>query len=205
MKTNISNNCNEFSIEMWLYIDGELSTDRINQWNEHVSICSKCSSKLKTLKDTIILYENLPLEDIDNETYKKMITTATTKFSSPINKSFTQYNSRGRSLSEIFGFYKLAFGGGLVVAAIVLVFITLFNGPKIPTIPEKIPLELLQWDGPRISDRTPAFGDRIISLQTDNWDIYIIKKNSTEEWNTALRGIQKQIIKMKKEVNKTSM
>ncbi|MEJ2193936.1 MAG: hypothetical protein P8X73_03640 [Ignavibacteriaceae bacterium] len=82
MKTNISNNCNQFSNEIWLYIDGELSTDRINQWNEHVSICSKCISKLKTLKDTIILYENLPLEDIDNETYKKMITAATKTFSS---------------------------------------------------------------------------------------------------------------------------
>jgi len=200
-----SNNCTQFNNEIWLFIDGELSTDRMNQWKEHISSCGKCSSKLKTSEETLLLYENLPLEDIDNETYIKIINTATTTFPSFTKKNMPQYNLRGRSLSEIFGFYKLAFGGGLLVAAIILVFISLFNDPKIPAITEKIPLELLQWDGPRLSDRTTAFGDGIISLQTDNWEIYIVKKNSTEEWNTALRAIQKQIIKMKMEVNKTSM
>ena len=48
-------------------------------------------------------------------------------------------------------------------------------------------------------------GDGIISLKTDDWDVYIVKKNNTEEWNAALRAIQKQIIKMRKEVSSTSM
>jgi len=205
MKNNIRNNCEQFSNEMWLYLDGGLPKDKHDLWKEHLSNCNKCSVEFKTAKDTIALYENIPLEDIDDQTYKMMINTATATHLASTSNGMSKYTSRGRSLSEMFGFYKLAFGGGLLAAAILLIFITFFNNPKIPIITKKIPQEFLQWDGPSLSDRTPALGDGIISLKTDDWDIYIVKKNSTEEWNTALRAIQKQIIKMRKEVSSTSM
>lgn len=205
MKNNIINNCEQFRNEMWLYLDGDLPKDKRDLWKEHISTCNKCSAELKTAKDTIALYENIPLEDVDNQIYKTMINTATAAPLTSTSKSMSKYTSRGRSLSEMFGFYKLAFGGGLLAAAVLLIFITFFNTPKIPVITKQIPQELLQWDGPSLSDRTPALGDGIISLKTDDWDIYIVKKNSREEWNTALRAIQKQIIKMRKEVSSTSM
>jgi hypothetical protein len=134
-----------------------------------------------------------------------MINTATATPSSSANNNVAQYATRTRTIYEMFGFYKLAFGGGLLAAAILLIFITFFNNPKLPVITEQIPQEFLQWDGPSLSDRTPALEDGIISLKTDDWDVYIVKKNNLEEWNTALRAIQKQIIKMRKEVSSTSM
>ena len=205
MKNNIRKNCEQFSNEMWLYLDEALPKDKQDQWGEHLSTCNKCSAELKTAKDTIALYEKIPMEDVDNQTYKMMINTATATPLTSTSNNMSKYTSRGRSLSEMFGFYKLAFGGGLLAAAILIVFITFFNNPQIPVLTEKIPKEFLQWDGPSLSDRSPALGDGIISLKTDDWDIYIVKKNSTEEWNTALRTIQKQIIKIRKEVSSTSM
>ena len=205
MKNNIRNNCEQFRNEMWLYLDGGLSKDKHDLWKEHLSNCNKCGAEFKTAKDTIALYENVPLEDIDNQTYKMMINTATATSVLSAKNTISPFTTGSRSLSEMFGFYKLAFGGGLLAAAILLIFITFFNNPKIPVLTEKIPKEFLQWDGPSLSNRSPASGDGIISLKTDDWDIYIVKKNSTEEWNTALRTIQKQIIKMRKEVSSTSM
>jgi hypothetical protein len=190
---------------MWLYLDESLPKDKLGRWKEHLFTCNKCSTDLKTAKDTIALYENVPMEDVDNQTYKMMINTATATLLASTSNCMSKYTSRGRSLSEMFGFYKLAFGGGFLAAAILLIFITFFNNPKIPIITKQIPQEFLQWDGPSLSDRTPALGDGIISLKTDDWDIYIVKKNSREEWNAALRAIQKQIIKMRKEVSSTSM
>jgi hypothetical protein len=190
---------------LWFYLDYSLPKDKQEKWGEHLSTCSNCSAELRTAKDIIVLYENVPLEDIDNETYKMMINTSTATPMSSSNNNVTQYTKRSRTFSEMFGFYKLAFGGGLLAAAIILIFITFFNNPKIPVITEQIPQELLQWDGPSLSDRTPALEDGIISLKTDDWDVYIVKKKSTEEWNAALRAIQKQILKMRKEVNSTSM
>lgn len=205
MKNKSGNNCQKFINDMWLYLDEALPKDKHRYWKEHLSSCIKCSSELKTAKDTIALYKNIPMEDIDAQTYKMMINTATASPFSSANNIVARYTSRGRSLSDMFGFYKLAFGGGLLAAAILLIFITFFNNPKIPVITEQIPKEFLQWDGPSLSDRTSPLGDGIISLKTDDWDIYIVKKNSTEEWNAALRSIQKQIIKMRKEVSSTSM
>jgi len=205
MKNSIRNNCGQFSNDIWLYLDGDLPQDKQDLWKEHLLTCSKCGAELKAAKDTIALYENVPMEDVDNQTYKMMINTATATPMLSVNKKISELTPRGRSLSEMFGFYKLAFGGGLLAAAILLIFITFFNNPQIPVITEKIPQEFLQWDGPSLSDRTPALSDGIISLKTDDWDIYIVKKNSREEWNTALRAIQKQIIKMRKEVSSTSM
>ena len=205
MKNNIKNNCEQFRNELWLYLDDALPKDRRDHWKVHLSTCSKCCAELKNTKDTIALYENVPLEDIDNETYKLMINTATAISLSSANNNVAQYSTRSRTFSEMFGFYKLAFGGGLLAAAILLIFITFFNNPKIPVITEQIPQEFLQWDGPGLSDRTPPLGDGIISLKTDDWDVYIVKKNNTEEWNAALRAIQKQIIKMRKEASSTSM
>ncbi len=205
MKNKSGNNCEQFINDMWLYLDEALPKNKQHQWREHLSSCSICFAELKTARDTITLYENVPLEDIDTQTYKMMINTATASPFSSSNNSVARYTLRGRSLSDMFGFYKLAFGGGLLAAAILLIFITFFNNPKIPVITKQIPWEFLQWDGPSLSDRTSPLGDGIISLKTDDWDIYIVKKNSTEEWNAALRSIQKQIIKMRKEVSSTSM
>jgi len=205
MKNNIKNNCEQFSNELWLYLDEVLPKDKLKMWKGHLTTCSKCSAELKTAKDTIALYENVPLEDIDNQTYKMMINNATATSLSSANNNVEKYTTRSRSFSEMFGFYKLAFGGGFLAAAILLIFITFFNNPKIPVITKQIPQEFLEWDGPSLSDRTPPLGDGIISLKTDDWDVYIVKKNNTEEWNAALRAIQKQIIKMRKEVSSTSM
>jgi hypothetical protein len=205
MKNNIKNNCEQFSNELWLYLDEALPKDKLEMWKEHLTTCSNCSAELKKAEDTIALYEKVPLEDIDNQTYKMMInTTAATSLSSA-NNNVGKYTTRSRSFSQMFGFYKLAFGGGLLAAAILLIFITFFNNPKIPVITKQIPQEFLHWDGPSLSDRTPPLEDGIISLKTDDWDVYIVKKNNTEEWNAALRAIQKQIIKMRKEVSSTSM
>ena len=39
----------------------------------------------------------------------------------------------------------------------------------------------------------------------DEWDIYIVRKNNKEDWDNALRTIQNQIRKMKREAVSASM
>ncbi|RLD17463.1 MAG: hypothetical protein DRI33_05025, partial [Caldiserica bacterium] len=110
-----------------------------------------------------------------------------------------------RTLFEIFGFYKLAFGGTVLAAALVIIVVTFFKNPELPEIKTKISEELLAWDFPGFRSQTTNKQNQIISLKTDGWDIYIVRKNNKENWGSALRAIQKQIRKMKKEVYATSM
>ncbi|MEJ2495153.1 MAG: hypothetical protein P8Y79_12580 [Ignavibacteriaceae bacterium] len=47
--------------------------------------------------------------------------------------------------------------------------------------------------------------DQIISLKTDDWDIYLVKKNRKEKWDNEVRSIQKQIRKMRKQADSPAM
>ena len=197
--------CEQFNGVIWLYIDDSLSIEKHEYWKKHLSICNNCSTELKLAQDTIQLYENIPLDDMDDKTYNMIMHRATVASVTSTNTKRSQLVERGKSFSEIFGFYKLAFGGGLLAAALLLLFITFFNNPELPEIETKISEELLAWDFPGFKTNTANKQNQIVKLKTDDWDIYIVRKTSKENWGSALRAIQKQIRKMQKEVVSASM
>ena len=195
--------CKEFESEMWLLIDHSMEKDRKKFWQNHLVSCSDCSSLLKTSTETIEQYNRVPSDELSDDSFERIINTIsadnerTEHIAIPIKSN--------RSLLEIFGFYKLAFGGTVLAAALVLIFATFFNNPELPEIKTIISEELLAWDFPGYRTQTTNKQNQIISLKTDGWDIYIVRKNNKEDWGSALRSIQKQIRKMKKEVYTTSM
>lgn len=196
--------CEEFEPGLWLFLDGSMEEQLLHQWNTHISECSGCSSVLKEACYTIESYNNLRLDDIKNISFNRMIRKAVAADRN-LTKNVFPSIQKNRSLGEIFGFYKLAFGGTLLAAALIFIFITFFNNPKIPDINNRFSNEMLGWNTPDINERLINIGNQIISLKTNDWDIYIVRKNKKEEWNSALRTIQKQIRKMQKEVVSTAM
>ncbi len=195
--------CKEFESEIWLFIDHSLEEERKKIWQNHLVSCSDCSSLLKTSTETIEQYNRVPLDDLADSSYKKIINTITAD--NERTEHLVMPIKENRTLFEIFGFYKLAFGGTVLAAALVLIFVTFIKNPELPEIKTKISEELLAWDFPGFRSQTTNKQNQIISLKTDGWDIYIVRKNNKENWGSALRAIQKQIRKMKKEVYATSM
>ncbi len=195
--------CKEFESEIWLFIDHSLEEERKKIWQNHLVSCSDCSSLLKTSTETIEQYNRVPLDDLADGSFKKIISTITADIGR--NEHLVMPIKRNRTLFEIFGFYKLTFGGAVLAAALVLIFVTIFKNPELPEIKTKISEELLAWDFPGFRSQTTNKQNQIISLKTDGWDIYILRKNNKEDWGSALRAIQKQIRKMKKEVYAASM
>jgi len=195
--------CKEFENEMWLFIDHSLEQERKKIWQNHLVNCSDCSSLLKTSTETIEQYNRVPLDELSDDSFERIINTITA------DNERTEHRvmpiKGNRSLLEIFGFYKLTFGGAFVAAAIVFLFITFINDPKIPEIETVIPKQILSWNDNQTADRLEKVGDQIYSLKTDEWDIYLVRKNKKENWNKALSSIQKQIRKMQKEVTSASM
>jgi hypothetical protein len=195
--------CEAFESEMWLFIDHSLEEERKKFWQNHLVSCSDCSSLLKTSTETIEQYNRLPLNDLPDDSYEKIINTITTD--NERTEHLVMPIKGNRSLFEIFGFYKLTFGGAFVAAAIIFLIITFINDPKIPEIKEVIPKQILAWNDNQTADRLQKVGDQIYSLKTDEWDIYLVRKNKKENWDKALSSIQKQIRKMQKEVTSASM
>ena len=197
--------CKDFETDIWLFIEGTISEKEKTFWQEHLSSCFKCSNELNSVKELLSLYESLPEENLPDNSFNKMIKIASSGENNILEETLHPSFKKTRSLSEMFGFYKLAFGGTILAAAIILIFITFFSDPKIPQIEKQIPRQLLAWDFPRFSDQLTSAENQILSLKTDEWDIYIIRKNNKEDWNNALRTIQNQIRRMKKEAASASM
>jgi len=194
--------CEEFQNDLWLYIDNSLKTTQKQYWDSHLKVCANCTGLLKSHIETTTFYNEISNDDLADTTFKRIIQKAT-EFEN--QSAFIPSIQRSRSLSEIFGFYKLAFGGSVLAAALIFIFITFFNNPNLPEIENQISEEILSWDFPSITKKTEDVENQIISLKTDDWNIYVIKKNNKEEWNSALKSIYKQIRKMKKEVSSASM
>jgi hypothetical protein len=195
--------CKEFESEMWLFIEHSMEKDRKKFWQNHLVSCSDCSSLLKTSTETIEQYNRVPLDELSDDSFERIIKTITADNERTEHKVMPIKGNR--SLLEIFGFYKLTFGGAFVAAAIIFLFITFINDPKIPELETVIPKQILAWNDNQTANRLEKVGDQIYSLKTDEWDIYLVRKNKKENWNNALSSIQKQIRKMQKEVTSASM
>jgi hypothetical protein len=197
--------CKEFESDKWFLLDGSMPEEEKILWQSHLASCDKCRTDLSNLKEINSAYASLPEADIEDYMFKKMISFAASNANDFSQETLHSSFTKNRSLSEIFGFYRLAFGGAVLAAALILIFITFFNNPKIPEIEKRVPKELLAWDFPGFSNQLTSAENQILSLKTDEWDIYIVRKNNKEDWDNALRTIQNQIRKMKREAVSASM
>jgi len=181
--------CDEFDKEVFLFHEGSLSRDRMELIEYHLGICKSCLSIYKDFEDLIAAYENFPKEDIDPNKFNYMVRKATTPEIRP-----GKYVQKRKSFVEVFGFYRLGFGGAAVVAAMILIIISIL---KNPSVENKLPSELLDWNGDKITSKIEKIENQIISLRSEEWDIYIVRKNEKANWDATLKNIRSQINKLK--------
>lgn len=193
MKNKKKTICEEFEKEIFLFQEGSLPEERIELIEHHLGICRSCQAVFKDVRDVITAYESLAKEDVDENRFNYMIRKS---MRSEILSG--KYVQKRKSLVEMFGFYKLSLGGAAVVAAMILIIISFLREPSIEN---KIPYELLDWNGDKIESKIEQIENQIISLKSDEWDIYIVRKNEKESWNATLKNIRNQIDELKKTTN----
>lgn len=197
--------CDRFSDKVWLFIEKSLSDKDMLFWEKHLENCEVCTILLNESLEVTNIYEKIPVEDMPDRDFQRMINNAIQSEIVVDNSRKTMKIPERRSLLDIIGIYRLTFGGAIVVGAIVFLLITFLNNPKIPEINKGISSHLLSWDNENVSEQLSNIEDQIISLKTDDWDIYLVKKNRKEKWDNEVRSIQKQIRKMRKQADSPAM
>lgn len=197
--------CDRFNDKIWLYIEKSLNDKDMLFWRKHLENCEVCTMLLDETLEVINSYKKIPLEDLPNSDFERMINNATLSLAAKSNSHKTVKIPERKSLLEIIGIYRLTFGGAIVVGAFIFLLITFFNNPKIPEINKEISSHLLSWDNENVSEQLSNIEDQIISLKTDDWDVYLVKKNRKEKWDNIVRSIQKQIRKMRKQADSPAM
>jgi hypothetical protein len=193
MKNKKKNICEEFEKEVFLFHEGSLHKERMEFIKNHLGLCPSCQAVFSEFREVTAAYKNLPDENVNENRFNYMISEATNSEILP-----GKYDQKRKSLIEVFGFYRLSFGGAAVIAAVILIIISFL---KEPSIEKKLPYELLDWNGDKIENKIEQIEKQIISLKSDEWDIYIVRKNENENWDATLKNIRNQIDELKKTTN----
>ncbi|PKL84300.1 MAG: hypothetical protein CVV24_00380 [Ignavibacteriae bacterium HGW-Ignavibacteriae-3] len=175
--------CLDFENEMWLFISKELPVEQMDFWKNHLSECDLCMCEMEAEMKIISDLKKETLVDIDDESFKRMINSASRKRKFELKNIFGTGNT-SRHSKNIYG--KAAFTGALAVIAIIISLIT-----HQPVPVEKIPEKILDWNGAEIATQINQIKNQINILSGDKWDREIL-------------FIDKKIQKMEKESDEFS-
>lgn len=162
--------CKDFESEVYTFISGELSENRKIFWEKHLLNCGTCISELEDVQNIVSTVKENEYQDVDNETFGKMIETAAKKKRTWLQSIFSNpfYDEK-----KIF-YGKAALAGALVTVAIIISFVS-----RQPNPVKNIPAELLDWDGGKVTAQINELKNTINILSEDDWDkqIMLINQN----------------------------
>ena len=141
MQQNDKNLCILFETECWLYISEELSPERKEFWDSHISSCTTCASHLESSRYVSSVYTENCTEDIPDTVFNKVIE------SLPVKKSF--WDKCRPFFTEWKGYYaftKIAFACVLLIAAFSKILLT---DKPIPI--KEMTAQVFKWDDDELS------------------------------------------------------
>ncbi|HEX2867276.1 MAG TPA: hypothetical protein VHO03_09555 [Ignavibacteriales bacterium] len=112
--------CEEFERKLWQFMDREMPDVEIVFWERHLHGCTICSTRLQEAGETLSLYETIPMEDLEEETFNRMVSKAVKKnrFNRAVSKLL---DSLFETTSAGF-IRKFAFGGLAFSAVVIILF-----------------------------------------------------------------------------------
>ena len=186
----------EFEKDIWLYLDNDLPTERMNYWSNQIQNKPEIRRVLAETQGFLSEYSNLADEKLDKLKFERMIREVTYKehLFSKIT-SFFKFNNESESLLP-----KMAFVTTLTIAAIVMLVLSQKPNPV-----NKISNDLLNWDDEITNTQIQNISNSISLIENDDLKNYIIYKTSLNKWNSDINKIENQIHNMNEKNKKTSL
>lgn len=221
--------CEEFSREMWRYLEDSFSGDEKSFWNKHLETCSTCRTALSEAEKGLSIYESLPLEDISDDRFEQIIQNAAGK-----SRLFSR---RIQPLLFHFAYKRIAFSSAALAVTIAVIFIIYrpktenswkpgtnnaqtdisLNsevnkglGAEIENIPVKIiknpesthiKAEILEWKGERVKRKINQVGYSIDMIdEYKEW-----KVGAIDNWSMKASVLDKEIERLEIEIKNSSL
>jgi len=186
----------EFEKDIWLYLDNDLPTERMNYWSNQIQQNPEIRTKLNEAQSILTTYNNLSGVKLDNAKFEKMIQRATKQERLFLKiKSFFLNKNESESL-----FPKMAFVTTLTIAAIVILVLSQKPNPV-----NKISNELLDWNDEITSTHIQNISNSISLIENDDMKKFILFKTTQGEWNKNIFRLENQIKNLDDKINETSL
>lgn len=116
--------CEEFERKMWQFMDRDLPEVEIVFWEEHLRQCALCSTRLQEASEALSVYESIPMEDMEEETFDRMINNALKKniFHSALSKLLDPLYEISSA-----GFMRKFALGGMAFSAVVIILFFMYK------------------------------------------------------------------------------
>lgn len=183
MNNNERTFCNDFEMEVFLYLDNELLPERKEFWEMHLKDCNKCRQTLSSVISIFNQVREESKDDLLDAKFDKIVEQAvsTKKFS--LNEWFFPHGT----IREKYSFsLKIA-----VVGIITVVTLVISLTSQKPNTVKNISSDLLDWEGKKITTQINDLKNTLNIMQEDNWDKQMIQ-------------LDQRIKKLEKETDKFS-
>jgi hypothetical protein len=184
-----------FEHEVWLYLDNDLEDDRMEFWENQISSNAELQKILNETKQLLNIYNAEMLESLDEPVFEKIVSNVTKpSLFSKMKSIFGSEGEFGISLPKI----------ALVTTLALASLIMLIMNDK-PNQVKTISNELLDWDAGSITQQMDDIQTGLSMVEKDNYSRYLMLKIQNQEWDKNIYSISKDLEKLKKELNETSM
>lgn len=190
----------DFENEIWLYLDEDLPQSRMNYWSEAIEEIPELLDMLNETKRALNIYDTTVLADVDDPAFEKMLNRATV--GGTLLEKVKRFIS-GRNFSgggSEFNVHKIAFGGILVIAAMVIFMLTDKPNPV-----KTISGDVFDWDAEAISEQLVDIHNSLSVAQNDKMREFILYKQTSDEWSRSVYTIEQRLQRLNKETDDKSL
>lgn len=189
----------QFEREVWLYLDNDLSPERMKFWNEKIVEHKELKSLLDENRKLIKLYKNVPLSEFSEVRYSEIVSQAVKK-KDTVSDFIQKINPFKIEKGIIFSPVKIAFGGAMAAAAVVILLLS--NKPN-PI--KNLSNEILDWNSEGISEQISEMSTSISLIRDENFKDFLINKRNKEKLDRDIFTISSGIEKLKEELEDKSL
>ncbi|MCP5062553.1 MAG: hypothetical protein GY936_08830 [Ignavibacteriae bacterium] len=187
----------EFEKEIWLYIDKDLSEERIQFWTNAISKNIELQNLLESTNSITDLYNEVSDYNLGNEIFDKIIDKAIGKkgLLFKIKNYFLHLLDQGEE--HLFG--KVAFASFLIICAIVVSLVS--NKPNsVKSVTNVVKSEILEWDPETVDNQIKKIETLLLLAKNDKYKKYYINKIASNQWDRNTYGIENRIEKIKNDL-----
>ncbi len=200
MLSEKSNLAQQFELEIWLYLDNELDTERMKFWEEQIERSRELKEIVNETKQVLNLYDSEALNDIDDPVFDAMVRKASANKFRPIEFIKRLLGLPGGESEAGFNTTKLAFGSMLIIAGFALFLI---SGK--PNQVKNISSDLLDWEGESINEQINELNGGLTLIENDKLQEYLMYKRNSDKWSQDVFRIEKQLKNLMEKTDKKSL
>jgi putative lipase involved disintegration of autophagic bodies len=183
-----------FEIEMWQYLDGNLSEERMKFWDKQIISNDELKRMLQSQREIFDSYKDISDEDLSDIKFKNMIDIATSKISIYETIKLFFLSDENRVIP------KLAFVSLLLIASVTILILS--NKPN-PV--NNITKFAFGWNDDSLDNNFANISTKISYLENEDLRKFYIYSRTKDEWDREVFSIDKKINNLMEETNSRAL